>query len=198
MQWAVFRPLFYFQRGLTLSRLGKSIAEIVPLSASSDQDLLSEGASLSDKIKMIAAPYLRSLGLELFDLQIAGRQLRVFIDKASGVTLEDCTKLSRLLGPALDVADLMPQAYHLEVSSPGLNRPLRHEADFMRFIGKKIKIKTVVKINMQKVFTGRLNDFRQNVVFMTTDEGDKMRIPFDRLAKACLEVEFGLEQKKKG
>ncbi len=198
MQWAVFRPLFYFQRGLTLSRLGKSIAETVPLSASSDQDFLSEGASLSDKIKVIAAPYLRSLGLELFDLQIAGRQLRVFIDKASGVTLEDCTKLSRLLGPALDVADLMPQAYHLEVSSPGLNRPLRHEADFMRFIGKKIKIKTVVKINMQKVFTGRLNDFRQNVVFMTTDEGDEMRIPFDRLAKACLEVEFGLEQKKKG
>lgn len=183
-----------------LSHLEESIAETEGLAAfpadSADQNCPSGGASLTDRIKVVAAPHLRSLGLELFDLEVSGRQLRVFIDKESGVTLEDCTRLSRLLGTALDVAEIMPEAYALEVSSPGLNRPLRHEADFIRYIGKKIKIKTYEKIKMQKVFIGRLSDFREDAVFMTTDEGIKMRIPFDQVAKACLEVEFALEQKK--
>ncbi len=185
-----------------LSRLEHPIAEAVALTTSlldsSDQSRPTNGMSLTERIRALAAPYLRSLGLELFDLQISGKQLRIFIDKASGVTLEDCSKLSRLLGPALDVDETMPEAYILEVSSPGLNRPLRHEADFLRYVGQKIKVKTYEKIEKQKVFIGRLNDFREDAVFMTTDEGDTMRIPFDQVAKACLELEFALGQKGKG
>jgi len=186
--------LSHFQKGVAESE-DRSTND---LSDSSRKNISPRSASMADKVRDIAAPYLRSLGLTLFDLQISGRQLRVFIDKESGVTLDDCTKLSRLLGPALDVAELIPQAYTLEVSSPGLNRPLRHEADFIRFIGKKIKIKTFEKLEMQKVFIGRLDDFRENAVFMTTDEGNKMRIPYDQVSKACLEVEFAFEQNKKG
>ncbi|VAX29422.1 Bacterial ribosome SSU maturation protein RimP [hydrothermal vent metagenome] len=185
-----------------LSPLENPIAEIVTLTTSfadsSDKDRPADGISLTERIKTLAAPYLRSLDLELFDLQISGNQVRIFIDKESGVTLEHCSKLSRLLGPALDVDETMSRAYALEISSPGLNRPLRHAADFLRYVGKKIKVKTYEKIEKQKVFIGCLNDFREDAVFMTTDEGDTLRIPFDQVAKACLEPEFALEQKKRG
>ncbi len=185
-----------------LSPLENPIAELVPLTLSvvdsSNKNRPAGGISLIERIKTLAAPYLRSLDLELFDLQVSGNQVRIFIDRASGVTLEDCSKLSRLLGPALDVDETMSRAYALEISSPGLNRPLRHAADFLRYVGKKIKVKTYEKIEKQKVFIGRLNDFREDAVFMTTDEGNRLRIPFDQVAKACLEHEFALEQKKRG
>mgnify|MGYP003393358448 FL=1 len=153
-----------------------------------------DSLSLPDKIKSIAAPFLRSLGLELFVVQISGHQLRVFIDKEAGVTIEDCGKLSRLLNPALDVADDLPYSYSLEVSSPGLNRPLRHEEDYVRFIGKKVKIKTCVKIMEQKVFIGHLDAFESGTVRMTTDGGDKCEIPFEQISKGCLEVDFPTEK----
>lgn len=157
----------------------------VPCKTSSPTD-----GRLIEDIKRVAEPLLRSLGLELFDLKISGSQLRVFIDKEEGVLLEDCAKFSRLLGPALDVADCMPETYRLEVSSPGLNRPLRNETDFKRFIGKKIKIKTIEKIMNQKVFIGRLSDFNGGTIYITTDKGRPLELPFDQVEKACLEIEF--------
>ncbi len=155
-------------------------------------------ASLKDKIKAVLSPLLQSLGLELFDLQISGRQLRVFIDKTGGVSLGDCEQLSRLLGPALDVADHIPNAYTLEVSSPGLNRPLRHEEDYHRFIGKRVKIKTTEKLINQKVFIGRLCGFKDETVDLRTDEGMSVQIPYCLISTGCLEVEFPSEPKKKG
>ncbi len=177
--------------------LGEPDSDLVFLEKQ-DQSIAASETTLNDKIQSVVTPLLRSLGLELFDLQIVGRSLRVFIDKEGGVTLEDCTKLSRLLGSALDVTDHIPNAYTLEVSSPGLNRPLRHEKDYYLFVGKKIKLSTTTKIMDQKVFIGRLSGFNGETIDLLTDEGARLKIPFVQVSKACLEVEFPSEKKRKG
>jgi len=161
-----------------------------------DSHLPSE-TSLVEKIKGIAAPYLSSLGLDLFDIQLSGTQVRIFIDKTGGVTLDDCAKFSRLLSPALDVSDCISSHYTLEVSSPGLDRPLLKKEDYLRFTGGRVKIKTSVKIMDQKVFTGRLSDFNGEEIFLVTDEGREFKIPFSLVLKAHLEIEFPPEQKRR-
>jgi ribosome maturation factor RimP len=147
-----------------------------------------------DKVKSVAEPILRSLGLELFDIEYSGSPrggaLRIFIDKKEGVTLDDCEKVSRYLGQALDLEDPIPHRYTFEVSSPGLDRPLKRKEDFLRFIGKKVKIKTSLPINNQKVFTGRLLDFKEEKAFLQLDHGSEQQIPFDQIAQARLQVEF--------
>lgn len=153
-------------------------------------------AVLVDKVKQIAEPMLQSLGLELVEVEYAGSErggtLRVFIDKQAGVTLDDCEKVSRYLGQALDVDDPIPHRYTFEVSSPGLDRPLRKRDDFVRSIGKKVKVKTSAPIDNQKVFTGRLADFNEERVTLHLEggKGKEIEIPFDQIAQARLEVEF--------
>ena len=149
---------------------------------------------LIDKVKQIAEPMLRSLGLELVDIEYAGSPrsgiLRVFIDKQAGVTLEDCEKVSRYLGQALDVEDPIPNHYTFEVSSPGLDRPLKRREDFLRSIGKKVKIKTRDPIENQKVFSGQLTDFKEDQAVVLLESGKEQRILFDQVAQARLQVEF--------
>lgn len=151
---------------------------------------------LVDKVKQIAEPMLRSLGLELVEVEYAGSQrggiLRVFIDKQEGVTLDDCEKVSRYLGQALDVDDPIPHHYTFEVSSPGLDRPLKKREDFVRSIGKKVKVKTSVPIENQKVFTGRLADLTGERVTLHLEGGKarEIEIPLDQIVQARLEVEF--------
>lgn len=153
-----------------------------------------ERAVLVDKVKQIAEPMLRSLGMELVAVEYAGSQrggtLRVFIDKEKGVTLDDCEKVSRYLSQALDVEDPIPHRYTFEVSSPGLDRPLKKRDDFVRSVGKKVKVKTVDPIENQKVFTGRLVDFKEDKVALHLDGGRQILIPLDQIAQARLEVEF--------
>src|SRR5580698_7392143 len=102
--------------------------------------------SVAPRVLAIAEPLAVSMGYELVDLEYLreGPQwiLRVYLDKQGGVTLEDCSEFSRALGPALDVDEVINTAYALEVSSPGLERPLKKPADFDRFAGKKVAVKT--------------------------------------------------------
>ena len=153
-----------------------------------------ERTVLVDKVKQIAEPMLRSLGLELVEVEYAGSQrsgtLRVFIDKEKGVTLDDCERVSRYLSQALDVEDPIPHHYTFEVSSPGLDRPLRKRDDFVRSVGKKVKVKTSAPIDNQKVFTGRLADFKEERVVLQLEGGKEIVIPLDQIAQARLEVEF--------
>jgi len=157
---------------------------------------------LTEKIKDVASPILRALGLELFDVQFSGPmrggRLRIFIDKEEGVTLDDCGKVSRYLSPALDIEDDMPSDYTLEVSSPGLNRPLRNENDFYRFVGKKVKIETASKLDHQKIFIGQLLDFNGLTLLLSMDGGSEREIPFDQITKAHLEVELAFGRNKGG
>jgi len=141
-------------------------------------------------VQSIAAPILRSLGLDLFDLEFSGTVLRIFIDKVGGVTLDECAKASRHLGTALEVEEAIPGTYTLEVSSPGLDRPLRNQDDYRRFIGKRVKIKTGIKVEDQNIFVGRLLGIESAVVSLSLTGSRKMNIPFGQIEKARLEVEL--------
>jgi len=140
-----------------------------------------------------ARPLAESLcdaeGLELIQLQFqrerGGRILRLVIDRPGGVTLEDCASVSRELGDLLDVhlPDLGP--YHLEISSPGPNRPLQRAEDFERFRGQRAKIRTRRAIDGQKNFSGVLEGLSDRAVRMNTGR-TTVAIPLDSISKAHL------------
>ncbi|MEJ2269224.1 MAG: ribosome maturation factor RimP, partial [Desulfobulbaceae bacterium] len=115
--------------------------------------------------------------------------LRLVIDKQEGVSLDDCAAVSREIGQLLDIEDFIDQAYNLEVSSPGLNRPLKSMADFQRFIGSKAKIKTIAPIAGEHVFVGRIQQTSGDTIILEIG-GTELRIPFEQVSKARLEVEF--------
>ena len=106
---------------------------------------MKESRPVVDRISETISPILWTLGLELADVVCVGQGsrsvVRVFIDKPEGVTLDDCERAHKALGPALDVADPFPHAYTLEVSSPGLDRPFKRIQDFRRAIGKRVTLK---------------------------------------------------------
>ena len=151
------------------------------------------------QISELAQPILDSMGLELVDIEFvrAGRDgvLRLFIDKDGGVTLDDCADMSRELSLILDVEDCIPGHYTLEVSSPGLDRPLKKLSDYERFAGRLIKLRTYEPLsddagNKRKTFLGRLEGIAGGMVRITLTEGQTASIPLDRVAKANLEFEF--------
>jgi ribosome maturation factor RimP len=135
---------------------------------------------------------LPTMGLELFDVQFRreghGWVLRVFIDSETGVTLEDCSKVSRELGRYLDVEDFIDHAYHLEVSSPGLERPLRSFEDFRRYRGRKARIKVHEAIDGEKVFEGMIEKTEEELIYLRLDDGRFIRFSFEMINKARLAV----------
>jgi ribosome maturation factor RimP len=147
-------------------------------------------------IRQVLGPILTSLGLDLWNLeyQKSGAKwlLRVYIDReiGGGVTLSDCETVSRDLSAALDVEDLIPHAYTLEVSSPGLDRALSKPEHFIRYEGSSIKIKTYQPIEKEKVFRGKLLGIVGTIVKIEVAEGEILNIPLNNIAKASLEVEF--------
>jgi ribosome maturation factor RimP len=149
----------------------------------------------AEQIRQILAPILESMGLSLWEMEFhkQGPQwiLRIFIDRESGgVTLNDCETVSRDLSAALDVEDIIPHAFTLEVSSPGLDRTLSQPEHFIRFTGSMIKIKTYQAIDEQKVFRGKLLGLHENMVKVDIEGRGVLEIPMTNVAKASLEVEF--------
>jgi ribosome maturation factor RimP len=147
------------------------------------------------KLQSLVEPVVTGQGYELVDLEFknepgVGWVLRVFIDKASGVSLDDCAQVSRELSAVLDVDDAITMHYSLEVSSPGLNRPLKKEADFARFVGKKAKIRTRRPIGeARRNFSGTLVSVGDGKVKI--DVGDQVcEVPVDDVEKANLVYEF--------
>jgi ribosome maturation factor RimP len=104
-------------------------------------------AQIRRQVEEISEPLVVAEGMELVDLEYRREGprwvLRLFIDKQGGVTVDDCARISREVGDLLDVKDIIPQAYVLEVSSPGLNRRIRKKEDFSRFVGQKVKLRLV-------------------------------------------------------
>lgn len=141
-------------------------------------------------IEQYAEPLLREMGLELVEVQFRreghGWVLRLFIDREQGVSLDDCTAVSRAIGTWLDVEDLIEHAYHLEVSSPGLERPLKRIEDFQRFSGKKAKIRLKEPRDGQKVFIGTLEQLVGEQVSMLTDDGKQVTILLTEIDRARL------------
>ena len=155
--------------------------------------------TIVDKVESLALPLITSLGLELVEIEFKpeGRQmvLRIFIDKEGGVMLDDCAAVSKELSALLDVEDIIPGKFSLEVSSPGLNSPLKTRADYDRYTGKLIKIKTFVPTaddagNLRKTFLGKLVGVDGDLILLKLLEGQSATIPFSAIAKANLEFEM--------
>jgi len=146
-----------------------------------------------DRVKAVGNSLLISQKMELVDVEYrrepGGWILRLFIDKQGGVTLDDCTRVSQEMARSLDVEDFIFNPYRLEVSSPGLDRPLKDERDFIRFCERRIRVKTIDPIGKQKSFKGKLRTCVEGRIEMETD-GGMVEIPLSNIARANLEVEF--------
>jgi ribosome maturation factor RimP len=138
------------------------------------------------KVREIAERVATSSGLEVVEVELRGgvkaRLLRIVIDKLSGVTHEDCAKLSREVSTILDVEDAFPGFYTLEVSSPGLDRKLIRPADYERFTGSRIKLTTQQPVNGNRHFEGRLESFAQGRLTLDLSAARKKRRPDESVA----------------
>ncbi len=147
---------------------------------------------IKQKVLDLANDVAEGQGLQIFDIELLGRGrilLRVIIDRESGVTLDDCERFSKAFGAALDVENPLPRSYNLEVSSPGLDRPLRKLKDFEKNIGKLARITTAEKIENQNFLIGRITEVSDDSVRLMIKELE-INIPFDKISKARLEIEL--------
>ena len=149
-----------------------------------------------EKVRRIAAPVAAQEGLELIDVELGGpggRQiLRLLIDKSGGVSLDDCTSISRAVSAALDVEDPIEGAYDLEVSSPGLDRPLRTPEHFQMFAGKRVRVKTfgpLPECENRKTFVGILQGYENGMIVLDVD-GRIFRVPHAQVSKANVDPVF--------
>ena len=147
-----------------------------------------------DRIREIARGILEHSGMELIHLEMkrepGGLLLRLYIDKEGGVTLDDCVAMSRQISAQLDVEDPIDGRYTLEVSSPGLDRPLYSDRDYTRFTGRRIRLSTVVPLEGRRNFQGRLEGLADGSVTLTLEDGHRVTIPREQVAKARLEIEI--------
>lgn len=143
-----------------------------------------------EKVQEFVESLLPSMGLELIEIQYRqegdGWVLRLFLDGPDGIGLDQCTKVSREISFFLDVEDLIPHAFNLEVSSPGLERPLRNTADFKRFVGKKARVKVRHPMAGQKVFVGMIGESDANGFELLFEDGTSNRFLMDQVKKARL------------
>lgn len=123
----------------------------------------------------IIEPILVEMDFELVDIEYLSeygrRVLRIYVDTENGITLDDCALVSREIGDLLDIKDIFQHGYVLEVSSPGLDRPLRKEEDFTRAVGKRVKVRTLVPVEGRRNFTGCLRDYRDGVLYIEVQDG---------------------------
>jgi ribosome maturation factor RimP len=147
---------------------------------------------IAERIKVLAEPILDELFIELVDMvyttERGKRVLRIFIDKPGGVTLDDCSRVSREIGTILDVEDIIQQSYSLEVSSPGLDRPLKREKDFLNAVGKKVNIRTKEALGGRRNFKATLDEVREGKIIITDSEGRDWEIEVQNIEKARCEV----------
>lgn len=147
---------------------------------------------IKQQIFKLAKQVADELGIEVFDIELLGKGkvlLRVMIDKEGGVTLDDCESFSKSLGAVLDVENPFHSAYTLEVSSPGLDRPLKSLQDFEKNNGKLARIITVEKIQNQNFFIGRIIGINNDLIKILVNKR-QIDIPFDKISKARLEIEL--------
>ena len=154
--------------------------------------MLKEG-TIESRVAHVVEPVLEGMGFELVDVSYLSRQGRwvlvIYIDKTGGVTIDDCVKVSREIGYHIDVEDMIDNKYALEVSSPGLDRPLTREKDFVRGLGRKIKVKTVTTLRGQRHFVGRLIRFENGMIHLEI-EGNTVTLPLHDVDRANVVYEF--------
>ena len=160
-----------------------------------------ENGSIEEGIRRIAKEAAAANGVEFVHAEIVGTKrnltVRVYIDKPEGVTLEDCSAVSKRMEAVLDADDFIPSAYLLEVSSPGLERELYNLADFTRFIGQRVKVKLGNPVDGQKVFIGQIASVEGGEIAIEEKARGTIRFPHDDVIKANLRVDLEKEFKKR-
>lgn len=142
-----------------------------------------------DKLIGLIEPLVESKGFELIKLDYAsGKQgkLNLYIDREGGVTIDHCELISSAVSDLLDYHDPISHAYTLEVSSPGLERPLTKKKHFERFTGEKVKVKTSEEIGGRKNFSGTLGGIRDDSIIIELEDGDEVEIPLNLINRANL------------
>lgn len=154
---------------------------------------------IADIVSQILEPYFEEKGYELFNVEFLkeGRDwfLRVYIEKTEGgqyvsVSTDDCETVSRFLSAKLDELDPIEQNYYLEVSSPGMDRPLLTEKDFVRFCGEIVDISLYKGIDGKKAFTGELVGREEAHIIIRDEKGNELKIPEEQVSKTRLAVVF--------
>lgn len=142
-----------------------------------------------DRVIGIVEPLLEREGLEVVDVEYrrepVGMVLRVYVDRHEGVNLEVCSAASGVIEAALEEADFIESAYNLEVSSPGVERPLTKPAHFQRFVGEEARLRLLPTVEGRKKFTGKIVEADEEAVALEVD-GERLRFEYERIAKANL------------
>jgi ribosome maturation factor RimP len=153
-----------------------------------------ERESIKARVAVAAEQVSASMGTEIVLVEVkfgAGRSVvRAYIDKPGGISLDDCERFSKRLSVVLDVEDSIPFSYVLEVSSPGLDRPLVKEAHFLQFVGRKAKVRTKVPVNGQKNFTGTILGVADGRLMLERVPGEQVDIALADVEKANLVTEI--------
>lgn len=138
-------------------------------------------------------PVVRGMGYDLIEIEHVPNPkhgvLRLYIDKEDGVNIDDCSAVSEQISALIDVEDPVRGHFNLEVSSPGLDRPLRRLQDFQRFTGSLVKLKTAMPLDGQRNFKGRLLEANEDVLVIETDT-EEITLPMSALEKARLVPEY--------
>ena len=161
------------------------------------------GESGIDTIREIAGRVTESRGFELVEVEVkrapGGQVVRLYVDKEGGIGLDELQSVSEEVSAILDVEDPLPYPYTLEVSSPGLDRVLKTEADYRRFVGRLAKVASYDLVDGRRHWTGRIVAFEDGVLKLRLEKerGAEAVIPFDKISHGRLEVEFPSGPKKK-
>lgn len=158
---------------------------------------VNQPGTVEERARALAEPLLAAEGLELLEVEYVRENghwiLRMYIDKpGANVGIDECSAASRVLDPALDVEDFIPHEYSLEMSSPGLNRPLKKPAHYEKALGKKVRVKTFGPLGEppRKNFVGELKAVAGEAVTVAVEGAGEFTIPLKDIAKANLEFEF--------
>ncbi|MBO4289778.1 MAG: ribosome maturation factor RimP [Lachnospiraceae bacterium] len=159
------------------------------------EGIIVTGAKLYEaRTEEILAPFLAERKLDLFDVEFvkegSERYLRAYIDKDGGVTIDDCETVSRFLSDELDKEDFIPEAYILEVSSPGLGRQLKKDRHLEKSLGKDVDVKLFAAVNGEKEFSGTLERFDKDVLVLGMEDGTDMNIDRKNIVLIKLAFDF--------
>lgn len=155
---------------------------------------MSKRETYEQKTEELLLPIMNEFRFELVDVEYVKEgsnwYLRAYIDKLGGITVDDCEAVSRRLSDLLDEEDFIDDAYILEVSSPGLGRPLKKDKDFARSIGEEVEIRTFRPVDHEREFTGVLKDFDKNRLVIELEDHEIMEFARDNIALVRLSFDF--------
>ncbi|GFN23846.1 MAG: ribosome maturation factor RimP [Thermoanaerobacteraceae bacterium] len=150
-------------------------------------------SQIASAVQSLVEPIIEAMGYELVDVEYCreGRRyfLRLYIDSPEGISLDDCERVSRAVETELDREDPIPHSYYLEVSSPGVERPLKKDADFERFKGRKVTLRTFAPLEGRRKFEGQLLGLEGEMVHILTPAGEQLSIPRREISSARLKYE---------